>query len=689
MNTKTADTGTTLPDTSHQIIDMDVDLLIESRTNPRTTFDQEYLKGLATTIKAAGRVYQAILARPLPASRLEETAHLRPRPTHEIVFGACRHRSTKIASLKTIRTTVEDLTDEQVLIIQLIENLKRKDLSALEEAEGYAKLMAEAKLKAEDVAVKIDRSKSHVYQRLKLLDLCEEARTSLKAGTIDATRAVLIARIPDAALQRKALQEVTRKDYNGDLAWGYREAAAHVQRTYMLRLDSARFKITDATLVPDAGSCKSCTKRTGHAPDLFDDVKSADTCTDPACFKRKDDAFTERLMAAAHERGQEVITGREAKALMPTSYGGVEGYLRLDDANDSPTGKPLRKLLGAQLDREEVQPTLIANPHKEGELIAVLPAATVAELLAKSKGQEQAAKSVASQIERAEQREAQQEKEQLANDYEQGWRTALLAATVHAVEDYYRESTCGLPEFVVDMLRHIALGYVSRSNQEKAKAVCKLLDLGKVAPKDSLKDHVKSTPNPIAALFAMALHANSEYMPWLGPDHGENQNGALLACAQHFGIDVAAIKAQTKTALKNARKLRADAKKALPATPPLAQPSHAAGQDTAQGTKPAVKKARLSAEDAQLGIAAAMQSQDRAATTPPEAQQDENAGTYSAGQRVRITTDDEKLGLVARKWAGKEGNISRCEGGGYWDVVFKGRGGGVACFAEDQLELVA
>ncbi|MDP3650911.1 MAG: ParB/RepB/Spo0J family partition protein [Rhodoferax sp.] len=533
-----------------QVLDADefANLLLTSiatsLTNPRTIFDQSKLGELASSIKASG-VHQPVLVRPLPASRLADTFDLHrarfggrniERPTHELVCGERRYRACLIAGVKRIPALIRELTDHQVLEIQIVENLQRDDLSELEEAVGFDQLMTLSGINADEVGIKIDKSRSYVYSRLKLLDLTSEVKTSLRTGVIDASRALLLARIPDTALQIKALGEITHKGYDGDMSMGYRAAAAHVQRNYMLKLDSARFKITDATLVPDAGSCKTCTKRTGHEPDLFEDVKGADVCTDPPCFRRKEEAHTAQLLKAAHEHGQLVIDGREAKALMPNSWSGIEGYLRLDDAQDSPTDKSLRKLLGKQLDQDEVQTTLIANPHKAGELIAVLPTAKVAELL-KAKGHQDAAERIDMRLESSQKAEAAAAKQEAKATYEQSWRNSVMTRTWAAINN---EGTFDVSS---DVYRHLAMHYACACNTDRAKQVGKVLELGKVAPKDGLLDYVKNCEYPARVLQLLVMHADVEYRHWLSDD---DSNKGLLLIAADYGVDIGAIKADTK-----------------------------------------------------------------------------------------------------------------------------------------------
>lgn len=649
--------------------------VVRSLTNPRTVFDEKYLVELGASIKAHG-VVQPLLVRPLPGHRVADT----PRNvTHEIVCGECRDRGCEIAGLDEMPVMIRDLSDGEVLRIQLVENLKRKDLSELEEAVGYQTLMEKTGISADQVAEEIGRSRAYVYGRLKLLDLCPEGRTALRAGTIDASRAQLLARIPDHKLQLKALDEVTRKDYNGDLAWGYREAAAYVQRTYMLRLDTARFKVTDVTLVPDAGSCKTCPKRTGANPDIFADVDSADVCTDPPCFHAKEEAFNNQQLAAAHERGQEVITGREAKALIPNHYGGVEGYLRLDDARDSPTSKPLRKLIGKQMEKDGVQATLIANPHKEGDLIAVLPADKVAELL-KAKGHQEESERVTNNLTRQSEHEAEAAKAQAKNDYEQLWRDIMLQLTWEAIQ---KDNTAGeWPE----LERYQAMRYAKGFNNDKAKIACKHLGLGKVAPGAGLQGHIDETDLPHRVMLLLIMLSEVEYRNWLSP---QDTNQGLYLIADQYGITEDEAKKQAKKATKD--KISPPKKGDLPLTP-LAQPITGGGEAKAGAkTAPAgaaARKPKLSAKDAIAGIADAMQGiDDQATTASPDAPVD--AGGFGVGKRVKVTGDTDALQAKRVKFAGKEGTITEKQGDASWWVTFKGRTGGLACFDVSEIGIAA
>jgi ParB/RepB/Spo0J family partition protein len=530
--------------------------IVTSLTNPRKHFDATKLAELADSIRASG-VHQPVLVRPLPGDRLADTAHLEPRPQWELVSGERRVRASIMAELDTIPAMVRALSDDQTLEIQIVENLQRADLQPLEEAEGYEHLMTRhhPPLNADEVAAKIGKSRSYVYARLKLLDLGTEGREALRDGAIEPSVALLLARIPDTKRQAEALEQV-RGDpsaYDPD-PMSARDAAAYIQRDFMLKLANARFSTTDADLVPSAGSCKVCPKRTGANPDLFADVKGADVCTDTACYHQKEQAHADAQLAQAHANGQTVITGREAQELMPSKWAThVEGYLRLDDTEDSPDrDKPLRELIGPQMEAAGVQPVLVANPHKDGELVAVLPREKVSELLL-AKGYEAQAAKLHQAGERQAAMEAEREKQERKKAFEEGWRWRVLEEAHTAAQ---ASPTHELPKSVTSL---VCQHYVGLLNQERAKPLAKLLELGKVAPKEGLMTLARETDNPWDLLMLLVAHKDADYAPWL-EEHQPNvpRNVGLLLVAQDVGVDVDAVKTALKT--KMAAELRAETK---------------------------------------------------------------------------------------------------------------------------------
>jgi ParB/RepB/Spo0J family partition protein len=335
--------------------------IVASDTNPRKTFNKAKLEELTQSIKLHG-VMQPILVRPVDDGE-----------KFRIVAGERRFKASQAAGRAEIPAMVRPLTDAQALELQVIENNQREDLHPLEEAEGYEALL---KCKHEDgskytvveIATKVSRTRGYVYQKLKLCALCPEARKAFYDEKIDFSKALLLARIVGDNLQRAALKEISEKNAWGGEPMNFRDAQRHVQQHYMLALDKAPFSTADATLVPKAGACADCPKRTGNAPELFNDVKSGDVCTDPGCFDSKRSAHTVRLVEAAKAKGQEVITGKDAKKIAPHGTHDLKGYLALDQSLwTGKDNKTVRQLLG----KDSPKPVLLEDPQTH-ELIEVV-----------------------------------------------------------------------------------------------------------------------------------------------------------------------------------------------------------------------------------------------------------------------------------------------------------------------------
>jgi ParB/RepB/Spo0J family partition protein len=295
-----------------------------------------------------------------------EAVKLRAKQGFEVVAGERRLVAAKAAGLTAISVDVRTLTDEQVLEIQLIENLQREGLHPLAEAEGYQKLQAYGH-SADEIADKIGKSKAYVYARLKLTDLGPAAREAFYRGELNASTALLLARIPVASVQREATGEITKGRYDhGPLS--FREARDFIEREYMLRLAEAPFPTGNAELLPKAGACGPCPKRTGNQAELFADVKSADVCTDPVCFKLKREAWAKLQVSQAKESGRQVIVGAEAKKIAPygdQSFAG--GFTRLDaKCWEDPKHRTYKQILG-----KEAAPVLVQLP-KGGDLIELV-----------------------------------------------------------------------------------------------------------------------------------------------------------------------------------------------------------------------------------------------------------------------------------------------------------------------------
>jgi hypothetical protein len=239
------------------------------------------------------------------------------------------------------------------------------------------------KITAEQLVDMVGKSRSYVYARLKLLALCPEARKAFYAGELDASRALLIARIGHHDTQRQALKDVTQGEY-GRGPMSYREAHEHIVRNYMLKLSAAPFDIKDATLVPKAGDCIKCPKRTGNQADLFGDVKSADVCTDPKCFEAKRDAHMAAELKALEAKGKKVIHGEAARKIFPHWENGSDwmqgGYQEISQTTwAGGKNQKIADLLG-----KDFEPTLIQHPGT-GKVLKVATQQQIAAAASKGK----------------------------------------------------------------------------------------------------------------------------------------------------------------------------------------------------------------------------------------------------------------------------------------------------------------
>ncbi|HLO65300.1 MAG TPA: ParB/RepB/Spo0J family partition protein [Azonexus sp.] len=341
-----------------------IDEIHPSPTNPRKTFPEDAHAEMVKTVLRHG-VMSPILVRPWPDKYTVEGL----QPKYELIAGERRYRAAKEAGLEYIPGTVRDLDDHETIELQIIENLHRKDLNELEEAEGYEVAMKKFGYTAEQLADKIKVSKAYIYARLKLTALCEKAREAFRNGLLDASRALLIARIPIATLQIRATKEIT-ESYGG--VWSYRQSAEWIQRNYMLKLTEAPFPRADETLVAGAGKCHPCPKRTGSSPELYPDVKSADICTDPECFAAKKAAWMDRQKSEAEATGKTVLLGDDARKIMPYGAGcEMQHYVVLDRQNDDAPKvdgeKPTYRTMLADAKVE----TMMVEDTRTGKLVEV------------------------------------------------------------------------------------------------------------------------------------------------------------------------------------------------------------------------------------------------------------------------------------------------------------------------------
>lgn len=164
---------------------------------PRTDVENSELDDLAQSIKQNG-ILNPIVVRKLSSEK------------YEILAGERRYQAAKIAGLKKVPVTIVDVNDKQALVIGLVENLQRKDLNALETAEGIQKLVEEFKYSHEGVAEAIGRSRPMISNLLRLLKLPEGVKEALRGGEIEMGHARALLALTEEK-QLKVCEEIRKK----------------------------------------------------------------------------------------------------------------------------------------------------------------------------------------------------------------------------------------------------------------------------------------------------------------------------------------------------------------------------------------------------------------------------------------------------------------------------------------------
>ncbi|MBQ8250524.1 MAG: ParB/RepB/Spo0J family partition protein, partial [Alphaproteobacteria bacterium] len=166
---------------------ININKIVPSPYQPRRVFSTEALADLVLSIKEKG-VLQPLLVRNNPK---EEGGY-------ELIAGERRFRASKMAGLKEIPAIVKDFSDKDALEVALIENLQREDLNPLEEAEAYKRLLEEFKYTQEELSKVIGKSRSHLANMMRLIDLPDEIKSMVekKELTVGHARALLTAKNP-------------------------------------------------------------------------------------------------------------------------------------------------------------------------------------------------------------------------------------------------------------------------------------------------------------------------------------------------------------------------------------------------------------------------------------------------------------------------------------------------------------
>lgn len=343
--------------TSNEYRSVPISILVESATNPRKRFDDKNLEELAASMKAQG-----ILA-PLLVRELEDRKY-------EVVAGARRLRAAKLAELETVPVRVVKLTDAESIEAQVVENLQREDIHPLEESLGFKSLLqlGEPTYTIAGIAARAGKSEAYVLGRIKLADLIPPVAEAFLKDTIAIGHALLIAKLPDSQQQEAfnaAFRGMWTTDGNSQVLIPVRELSAWIESNILLQLASAPFDKQDEALVPAAGSCSNCPKRTGYNKLLFADV-CKDSCTDPKCFRAKIDAHVSKTLESKPKLVQisSAFSTREGALLGRNQY--VELEMNKAKQNGAST-----KLPPVQKPCDKMAEAIVMDGGKRGQVVKV------------------------------------------------------------------------------------------------------------------------------------------------------------------------------------------------------------------------------------------------------------------------------------------------------------------------------
>lgn len=336
-----------------------IEQLEESPTNPRKRFNELALKELAESFKSQG------ILQPLVVRTKNGDAN-----KYEVVAGARRLRAAQLAELKTLPVRVVELSDSDAVLAQVTENLQREDIHPLEEAFGFRSLLdlKDPNYTIPTLAAKAGKSEAYVLGRIKLTELIPPIADAFLADRITIGHALLIAKLPPSQQQEAfnaSFRQMWTAEGNKQVLIPVKELAAWIESNILLELAAAPFGKSDETLVPEAGSCANCPKRTGFNALLFADVRK-DSCTDPQCFRAKLDAHVSKTLQKKPELVQisSAWNNREGAPL------GRNRYIELDvkrakgegqAARQNPTTRPCEKMSDA----------IVMDGGKRGQIVKV------------------------------------------------------------------------------------------------------------------------------------------------------------------------------------------------------------------------------------------------------------------------------------------------------------------------------
>ena len=176
---------------------IDINDIKPNLSQPRKNFDEEKLRELASSIEEHGLIQRVVLRK--------------AKVGYEIVAGERRWRAARLIGIKELPCIVKDLTDEENMLLAIIENMQREDLNPIEEAEGISQMMDTYGLTQEEVSKSLGKSRPYITNSLRLLKLNTGVKGYVSDGTLSAGHARALAAISDEEKQRELAEIAVRE----------------------------------------------------------------------------------------------------------------------------------------------------------------------------------------------------------------------------------------------------------------------------------------------------------------------------------------------------------------------------------------------------------------------------------------------------------------------------------------------
>lgn len=186
---------------TESVVKLSIEKISPNRYQPRTIFDDSKIEELARTIHTHG-VIQPIVVRKLDEDH------------YEIIAGERRYRAMKSLNWTEVPAIIREMNDKETASVALIENLQREELTSIEEAQAYQKLLELHELTQEALAQRLGKGQSTIANKLRLLKLPETIQMAILKRDISERHARALVPVKDEELQLKLLQETIEHDYN-------------------------------------------------------------------------------------------------------------------------------------------------------------------------------------------------------------------------------------------------------------------------------------------------------------------------------------------------------------------------------------------------------------------------------------------------------------------------------------------